>query len=92
MAQSYSQAKKWKEAAALFERAMHHVERSTDEWQSVNNGPIQVSMGLTCLDKSLLSVMKSGLKILPYFVDFLVSSGKQIDISWIYSVSPKILI
>ncbi|KAJ8037657.1 Signal recognition particle subunit SRP68 [Holothuria leucospilota] len=44
LAQSYSQAKKWKEAAALFERAMHHVERSTDEWQSVNNGPIQAEI------------------------------------------------
>ncbi|XP_071812929.1 signal recognition particle subunit SRP68-like isoform X2 [Apostichopus japonicus] len=40
----YSHAKKWKEAAGLFERAIQHVDHSREEWQTVNNGPIQVEV------------------------------------------------
>ena len=44
LAQSYSQAKKWTEAAALFERAVSHAESSKKEWKAIKSRPVKVKI------------------------------------------------
>ncbi|XP_071479456.1 signal recognition particle subunit SRP68-like [Diadema antillarum] len=54
LAQSYSQVKKWTEAAALFERAISHAKSSIKEWKAIKTRPVKNEM--TELDELIQQV------------------------------------
>ncbi|XP_003725432.3 signal recognition particle subunit SRP68 [Strongylocentrotus purpuratus] len=70
LAQSYSQAKKWTEAAALFERAMSRAESSRKEWKAIKS--ISVKAELTELDELIQQI--NGVKYSAHAASILDSS------------------
>ncbi|XP_063961502.1 signal recognition particle subunit SRP68-like [Lytechinus pictus] len=70
LAQSYSQAKKWTEAAALFERAMSRAESSKKEWRAIKSRSVKVQ--LTELDELIKQI--NGVKYSAHAASILDSS------------------